>query len=826
MTIDSEWTEFRTRGMGRKFPGLGRNSTRQRQHSPSRSVLNFMRRTIVAILYGASLSFGGQPLLDVHGDPLPEGAVVRFGTCRYRIGANEKFVGSALSPDGKRIVVETPSDIMLWEIETGRVALRFPKADERDFGPSQFRFSTDGRTLIRTSNDYLQVFDIQTGKERCAKASRGWARCISFLPGEKQFALSFMGVKDLIVFDVDDGSQVTTLESQARVSLASTTGRFLLGERRSGFCVMDSTTGRIRYRLPRLLKSDSENQFALSDNCRVFAMHRSGRMRVFDAPAGTMLDEVDAPDNWGEPDTEIHLTISPDGAIAFLSKVGQKTLRRNVTARKWLLPMPVMPGGQLLPHSDNSQLFHAGDDGVLHRYDLTSLKEVRGQYGFDEAPLLSPSPDGKHVAIASGWIDGRVELFDLTGRLLWSVPHRGWTGYPRWSIDGRQIAFAGGDQATICDARTGKVVNAFRLTDKDQRFTGLVSFSDDGNRVIAAINNGTQVATFDLNGVKSLAIVRTGAQLVTDVSPDGRSMLFTNGSPSPALFDLETGRFRVDFMFPPPPRMGCGGGGIRRDGHWSRFSPDDSYGISWTKNGSALLWDPITGEPTGFFQTGADEPLAFAFSPDGLWLVTASSDGVATVLEVTSGQSLVSWQAHSGSILSVAFADKGRVLTGSDDLTALLWDMKPRKKLKIPAWDALSGNDALEAYRAIWAIADDPKGPDLLRTKIAPAKPAVAKQVKQWLADLGADKYSVRESATRELQALGRLIEPELKAARAKVTSEEVRMRLDALVAKILRERSGGEIVHARAVAAMELSGSDAAKKLLADWAAGAPGRD
>ncbi len=79
--------------------------------------------------------------------------------------------------------------------------------------------------------------------------------------------------------------------------------------------------------------------------------------------------------------------------------------------------------------------------------------------------------------------------------------------------------------------------------------------------------------------------------------------------------------------------------------------------------------------------------------------------------------------------------------------------------------------------------------------------------------------------ASKELQALGRLIEPDLKAARAKATSEEVRTRLDGLIAKVPHERTGYEIVQARAVAALELSGSDAAKKLLAEWAAGARGR-
>jgi hypothetical protein len=205
-------------------------------------------------------------------------------------------------------------------------------------------------------------------------------------------------------------------------------------------------------------------------------------------------------------------------------------------------------------------------------------------------------------------------------------------------------------------------------------------------------------------------------------------------------------------------------------------------------------------------------------------LATGQSDGTVGVWEVATGQSIVSWQAHDASIHDVAFVEKGRVISSSADLTALLWDMRPRKRLKIDAWTALSGDDALEAYRAVWAVADDPNGPELLRSKIAAAKTADPEKVLQWLADLGADKFAVRETASKELQSLGRLVEPDLRIARAKVTSEEVRTRLDALLAKVPRERSGIEIVHARAVAAMELAGSDEAKKLLAEWAAGAPG--
>ena len=163
-------------------------------------------------------------------------------------------------------------------------------------------------------------------------------------------------------------------------------------------------------------------------------------------------------------------------------------------------------------------------------------------------------------------------------------------------------------------------------------------------------------------------------------------------------------------------------------------------------------------------------------------------------------------------------------MTGSSDLTALLWDLRPRANPKKPLWDALSGDEGRDAYRATWALASDPTAPELLRTKVSPPPPVPADNVKQWLADLAADRFAAREAATKALQNLGRLIEPDLRTARDKGTTEEQRTRLDALLAKIPRERTAAEVVQARAVQAMELAGTDAAKKLLAEWAAGPAG--
>jgi hypothetical protein len=386
------------------------------------------------------------------------------------------------------------------------------------------------------------------------------------------------------------------------------------------------------------------------------------------------------------------------------------------------------------------------------------------------------------------------------------------------------VASAGGAGAAVCDAKTGKVLLRFREKGFDEGFTGAVAFTPDGGQLIAVLDNGEGVVGYDLTSGKETRRWKTGLEFGIALSPDARTLTFENFSPCVALYDLEAGRMRVGFTLPAPPRQGCGRGGFAASYTANRFSPDGTRAITWTEAGLVLLWNADSGEPAGLIDTELDTIRCCAFSPDGLWLAVGSGDGKVSLWELDSGQWIGSWKGHRSGINSLAFLPGGRLVSTSEDTTALIWDVQPRKTLTRAPWDALSGDDACEAYRATWAMARDPKGVEFLRSQIAPARPAPADEVKRWLADLGAARYRTRELAAKELQARGRLVEPELRSARSKAISEEVRTRLDVLITNLPRDRSGDEIVHARAVATMELSGSDAARKLLAEWAVGAPG--
>jgi WD40 repeat protein/tRNA A-37 threonylcarbamoyl transferase component Bud32 len=71
-----------------------------------------------------------------------------------------------------------------------------------------------------------------------------------------------------------------------------------------------------------------------------------------------------------------------------------------------------------------------------------------------------------------------------------------------------------------------------------------------------------------------------------------------------------------------------------------------------------------------------------AFSPDGQRIVTGSEDTTAKVWEAASGKELLSLTGHVAEIWSVAFSPDGlRIATGSGDQTAKVWDAASGKDL-------------------------------------------------------------------------------------------------------------------------------------------------
>ena len=71
-----------------------------------------------------------------------------------------------------------------------------------------------------------------------------------------------------------------------------------------------------------------------------------------------------------------------------------------------------------------------------------------------------------------------------------------------------------------------------------------------------------------------------------------------------------------------------------------------------------------------------------AFSPDGQRIVTGSGDQTAKVWDAASGKELLTLKGHGSRVWSVAFSPDGqRIVTGSRDQTAKVWDAASGKEL-------------------------------------------------------------------------------------------------------------------------------------------------
>jgi WD40 repeat protein len=132
---------------------------------------------------------------------------------------------------------------------------------------------------------------------------------------------------------------------------------------------------------------------------------------------------------------------------------------------------------------------------------------------------------------------------------------------------------------------------------------------------------------------------------------------------------------------------------------FAQFSPDGLFLVTASEDGSASIWDTTAGNQFGVPMKHGGPVVSAVFSPDGSRILTASRDGSARLWDAAGG-SIAEPMWHLRPLESATFSPDGdRVVTASDDAIAEVWDVRP-------------GVAAPESWSAGVALSSAQFGPD------------------------------------------------------------------------------------------------------------------
>jgi WD40 repeat protein len=804
-----------------------------------------------------------RPAADFYGDPLPDGAVARMGTIRFRHESHGGLL-TAFSPDGKWLAT-SGRGIKLWEAATGKLLWKHTAAHWGTWTASSWiAYSPDGKLLAATADDAILFLNPADG------------RIIRRLPQAKAGPLTFSPDSKLLLTDASDrpvlwetatGKRLRRLESQEKRWVGNTAfapdGRTIItmefiGASEHHICHWDVSTGTLRKSF--MLPAVSRRTARLSLDGSLFAVTPYSReaVRLFSTATGKESVKLQGSVAHGR----YGLAFSPDGAILATDwlEAGQDQgtvslwgTRTGKLLRRFTLPITLMGGGMSFTPDGKALLTKGDNEQRLRSWDLTSSMELVKQAAHDaDITGLVFTPDGKSLVSASD--DGTIRVWDaITSQqrhVLATKPYHGSLQFLAVLPDGKTLLSSRGTSLYLEDLETGQERRRWKPRESAGQPYWIMSMTlaNDGRR--AAFWSESQSR-------KPLVMVWDLATGKTVVEREqGREAVAWRFSPSAKLALDFTVRYGPDHDDKGPVARADTNAVIHEVLTGKRLltipQPDNnSFMGTWSPYCRTIVTATHRKERTDYvlhlweLATGK-ERLAIPCVVNGKWgtllSVVYSSDGrtLATQLgntiqvwDMSTGAEILHFRDFDAPARHLAFSPDGRKLSsGHFDSTILVWDVTPAGKRKTASasrqqtlawWTNLGDDDARQAHAAIWGLIDNPaEAVKLAQERLRPAATTPAAAVRQWIADLDSNQFQKRQEATSRLRKMGEEAEPHLQAALNGQITLEQRGRITALLARTRLVRDPEVLRQVRAIEILESIATAKARRVLESLAQGA----